>query len=107
MLAVSNDHAACRISPYEEQRRQFAAIVNLLAIFFDVRVTDAEQRQAGRPKDIFRFEPGYGSTFEFSDIRCCSLLVEEQRQVRFRCRIVVVFWLVIPLNWGLLAQMST
>src|SRR5215831_15956360 len=42
MIAVCDDHSASLRFSYEEQRRQLTAVVDLLAIFFDVRVADAQ-----------------------------------------------------------------
>src|SRR6266566_5229439 len=63
-------------------------------------VADPEQRQTGRPENILGFELGYRCLLQGMDVSRGRLFVVEQEQVGQSCRIVVLFGLARPLDFG-------
>jgi hypothetical protein len=65
VIAVGDHDLAAQLVPYQQQRRELLAVLDLLPVFFDVVVADAEQAQARRTEISFALNEDNGARRSF------------------------------------------
>ena len=82
MIAICDYDRAIGLVPNKTQWRESLTSQNPFAVFFNMGIADAQQRQAGSPEDILGFEFGHGRLLQLLADSGYSLGIVDQAQIK-------------------------